>query len=119
MRISCLQLESRQKTIGRLAPGDRTAKAQVPRPTGVTLTLLFLAILLSATGARANVTVPDVISNSMVLQRDRAVPIWGTADPGETVVVMFASQTPGTKAGRDGKWGVTSGRCLRALRQAL
>src|SRR6266550_973683 len=107
MRISCLQLESRQKTIGRLAPGDRTAKAQVPRPRRVTLALRFLAILLSATAARANVTVPDVISNSMVLQRDRAVPIWGTADPGETVVVMFASQTQGTKAGRDGKWQVT------------
>src|SRR6266576_3410057 len=119
MRIICLRLESRQKTIGRLAPADRTAKAQVPPPTRVTLTLLFLAILLSATGARGNVTVPDVISNSMVLQRDRAVPIWGRADPGETVVIMFASPTSGTKAGRDGKWGVTSGRCLRALRQAL
>ena len=109
MRIIGPRLASRQKTIGRLAPADRTAKAQVPRPTRVTLTLLFLAILLSATGARANVTVPDVISNSMVLQRDRAVPIWGSADPGETVVVVFGPQTQSTRAGRDGKWGVTLG----------
>src|SRR5207253_9652996 len=34
-------------------------------------------------------------------------PIWGTADPGETVVVKFASQTRNTKAGSDGKWQVT------------
>src|SRR5947207_15333162 len=75
MRIICLQLQSRQKTIGRLAPADRTAKAQVPRPTGMTLTLLFHAILLSATGARANATVPDVISNCTLLRRDAAVPL--------------------------------------------
>src|SRR5256885_16392911 len=50
MRIIGPRLASRQKTIGRLAPADRTAKAQVQR---VTLTLLFLAILLSATGAPA------------------------------------------------------------------
>src|SRR2546423_12895118 len=101
MRIICLRLESRQKTIGRLAPAD-----QVPRPTRVTLTLLFLAILLSATGARANVTVPDVISNSMVLQRDRAVPIWGTAGPGATGGVGFCSQRESPRGGREGKWGV-------------
>ena len=69
--------------------------------------ILFLAILLVAPVARANVAVPDVIGNAMVLQRDQAVPIWGTADPGETVVVKFASQTRNTKAGSDGKWQVT------------
>ena len=68
---------------------------------------MFLAILPAVPAARANVTVPDVISNSMVLQRDQAVPIWGTADPGETVVVKFASQTQKTQAGADGKWQVT------------
>src|SRR2546430_15618788 len=69
--------------------------------------ILFLAILLVAPVARASVAVPDVIGNAMVLQRDQAVPIWGTADPGETVVVKFASQTRNTKAGSDGKWQVT------------
>ena len=28
----------------------------------------------------------------MVLQRDKEVPVWGIADPGETVVVKFAGQ---------------------------
>jgi sialate O-acetylesterase len=69
--------------------------------------LVFLAAALSVPPVRANVAVPDVISNSMVLQRDQAVPIWGTAEPGETVVVKFASQTQNAQAGTDGKWQVT------------
>ena len=69
--------------------------------------VVSLAILLAVPAARANVTLPDVISTSMVLQRDQAVPIWGTADPGESVVVTFASQTHSTQAGADGKWQVT------------
>ena len=40
----------------------------------------------------------------MVLQRDRAVPIWGKADPGETVTVGFRGQSKKTTAGKDGKW---------------
>src|SRR2546430_7547169 len=103
MCLICPKFEIRQKTI----PGERTARVQVPRLTRATLMLPFLAILLGASAARANVTVPDVISNSMVLQRDRSVPIWGAAGAGETVVVMFASQTQSTKAGPDGKWRIT------------
>ena len=105
MRLNCPKFEIRQKT----TPGERTAKVQVPRLTRATLILLFLAILLGAPAARANVAVPDVISNSMVLQRDHPASIWGTADPGETVVVMFASQTQSAKAGPDGKWLIRLG----------
>ncbi len=61
-------------------------------------------LLLLATAVRANVVLPDVISNAMVLQRDRAVPIWGTADPGETVTVRFAGKARNTTADQDGKW---------------
>ena len=45
---------------------------------------LILLLSASAITAAANVTLPDVISDAMVLQRDRAVPIWGKADPGES-----------------------------------
>jgi len=56
--------------------------------------------------APARVTVPDVLSDGMVLQRGAKVPIWGTADPGESITVRFASQTKKTIAGPDGKWRV-------------
>ncbi len=42
----------------------------------------------------------------MVLQRDRAVPIWGQASPGEQVRVEFDGQKLTTKAGADGRWSV-------------
>lgn len=40
----------------------------------------------------------------MVLQRDRVVPVWGTADPGEKVTVTFAGQTVSSVADAKGRW---------------
>ena len=55
--------------------------------------LLLIALLLSpAAVAQASVVLPDVISDGMVMQQGRAVPIWGKADPGEQVTVRFAGQ---------------------------
>ena len=39
--------------------------------------------------AKADVTLPKVIASHMVLQRDRPLPIWGWAEPGEEVTVKF------------------------------
>jgi len=67
--------------------------------------LCLLAVLLTtALNVRANVSVPDVLSDHMVLQQHQRVPIWGKADPGEVVIVRFAKQTKKTIAGPDGKW---------------
>lgn len=43
----------------------------------------------------------------MVLQRRKPVPVWGWADPGERVTVVFDKQTKTTKAGKDGRWRVS------------
>jgi sialate O-acetylesterase len=63
-----------------------------------------LALALAAPQARAGVKLPAVLSSHMVLQRGRAVPIWGTAKPGEKVTVKFRKQEKSTEAGKDGKW---------------
>lgn len=65
---------------------------------------LWFLILLLAPTAHADVVLPDVISSSMVLQRDQRVPIWGTADAGEVVTVSFGRQKKSVTAGSDGKW---------------
>lgn len=65
---------------------------------------IVIFVLSLATVARANVTLPDVISSGMVLQRDQAVPIWGTADPGEAVSVRFNGQVKNTTADAKGRW---------------
>jgi sialate O-acetylesterase len=69
---------------------------------------LFVAalVLASAAAARADITLPDVLSDSMVLQRGVRVPVWGRAEPGEAVTVSFAGQTKKAVAGSDGRWRV-------------
>ena len=63
--------------------------------------LLFAAGTLFAIGsARADITLPAVFSDHMVLQRGGVVPVWGWADAGEEVAVTFGAQTKSTKAGR-------------------
>lgn len=60
--------------------------------------------------AAANVTLPDVIGSSMVIQQKQPVPIWGTAEPGESVTVTFAGKKKTVVAGGDGKWRVDLGK---------
>ena len=59
-----------------------------------------------ASEAGAAVKLPSVFSDHMVLQRDMAVPIWGTAAPGEKVTVKFRDQEQTTTAGTNGQWQV-------------
>ena len=47
--------------------------------------------LLFGSIASAKVTPAVVFSDHMVLQREMAVPVWGTADAGEKVTVTFCT----------------------------
>jgi sialate O-acetylesterase len=69
--------------------------------------LAALALTLAAlTNLHANVRLPAIFSDHMVLQRDAIVPVWGWADPGEKVTVSIAGQTKNTTADAAGKWSV-------------
>lgn len=70
------------------------------------LSSVSTALFLIALSASADVKVPSVFSDHMVLQRGENVPVWGTAEPGEAVKVTFAGQMHQTKADKDGKWRV-------------
>ena len=61
-------------------------------------------LAISTAPARAEVKLPPIFSDHMVLQRDMAVPVWGTASPGEKVTVTFRDQTKLAVAGPDGAW---------------
>jgi sialate O-acetylesterase len=70
---------------------------------------IFTAILVTVSWlplAFAQVKLPAVIGENMVLQHDRAVPIWGWAKPGEKITVRLAGQTRTANAGEDGRWKV-------------
>jgi len=71
-------------------------------------TLCCLAtVLLCTLPAAAELKLPAIFSDHMVLQRDIPVPIWGTSQPGDTVTVAFAAQTKTAKAAKDGTWRIT------------
>jgi len=54
--------------------------------------------------AAQSLWLPGVFGDSMVLQRDAAVPVWGWATPGETVTVRFGEQSRSVRAAADGRW---------------
>lgn len=74
-----------------------------PAPSLVTSALLTL---VAATTAFADVKLPAIFGDHMVLQRETVVPVWGTATPGEEVTVSIAGQTASAKADAAGKWSV-------------
>jgi sialate O-acetylesterase len=49
-----------------------------------------LAFLGAIAVAHADVRLPPVFSDHMVLQAGRNVPVWGSADPGERITVSIA-----------------------------
>jgi sialate O-acetylesterase len=63
-------------------------------------------LLVGGFGAMAQVRVPRLVSDGMVLQREMPIRIWGFAAPGERVTVKFDGETAGGVTQDDGKWMV-------------
>lgn len=69
--------------------------------------LIRIPIFLSlACAARAELKLPAIFGDNMVLQQKLANPVWGWDAPGTQVTVKFAGQTKQASAGADGKWTV-------------
>lgn len=70
--------------------------------------LLILAIILFTCAILvADIRLPAVLGDHMVLQQGMPARIWGWAAPGETVSVAFAGQALRAKADAKGKWLVS------------
>jgi sialate O-acetylesterase len=68
--------------------------------------LIGVVTVLSAITGWAEVKLPPVLSSHMVLQRDMAVPVWGTAATGEKVTVKFRTQEKSAVTDDKGNWMV-------------
>ena len=68
--------------------------------------LALLFTILPCVTLSGEVTLPKVLSNHMVVERDLPVHVWGMATPGEGVTVTFRGETRSTKAGQLGRWSV-------------
>ncbi|MEO6568949.1 MAG: sialate O-acetylesterase [Opitutaceae bacterium] len=62
---------------------------------------------LFTANALAEVSLPNVFSDHMVMQRRQTNRVWGKASPGEKIVVTIGAQSHEATAGADGAWQVT------------
>lgn len=67
----------------------------------IILSLLFYTITI-----QAKITLPGIFSDRMVLQREVLIPIWGWAEPKETVVIYINGKQYKTRASKTGEWSI-------------
>jgi sialate O-acetylesterase len=77
---------------------------RVARIVALSSSLIVLASL--AGSSRADVRLPHIFGNHMVLQREKPVRVWGWADTGEKVTVTIGSEHAETTADERGAWKV-------------
>jgi sialate O-acetylesterase len=71
------------------------------------LVLLVATLLHSlAISVRADVTVPALLADHMVVQRGLPVHVWGMAAPHEAVSIAFRGETKAGTADDDGRWSI-------------
>src|SRR5271166_3586511 len=70
----------------------------------IALALIALGILTIA--AQADVSVPALLADHMVMQRGLPVHVWGMASPHEAVSVTFRGEMKSATADDDGRWSV-------------
>ena len=76
------------------------------RTKHVAVAAAWAILAAMAIAARADVRLPAVIGDHMVLQQGMKIPIWGWAEPGEKVTVKVGGRSGGATAGNDGCWRV-------------
>lgn len=68
--------------------------------------VLFSLLVASALPAAADVRLPKIFTDNMLMQRGVAVRVWGWADAGEAVSAAMAGTTLATKADDKGQWAL-------------
>ncbi len=67
---------------------------------------LFFCFFLGNSAAFAEVKLARLFSDHVVLQRQKPIPVWGWANPSETVNVSLGNQNKTAMANSSGKWTV-------------
>jgi sialate O-acetylesterase len=78
----------------------------MPHPRFPHVVAVLTAAIFCTAEARADVKLPTVISDHMVLQQETPATVWGWAAPGEKVSASFAGKTAEVVADAAGKWRV-------------
>jgi sialate O-acetylesterase len=75
---------------------------RLPGAFGITALILFATV-----SASANVTLPALLADHMVVQRGLPVHVWGIAAPHEPVTVTFRGETKSGTADDLGRWSIS------------
>jgi hypothetical protein len=70
------------------------------------IVIITCAFALSPATLQAEIKLPSVFGDHMVLQQGQQLPVWGWAEPEESVTVSVAGQSKSTKAKKDGSWEI-------------
>jgi len=73
------------------------------------VTVLIITLCAGLGSTWADVTLPAIFGDHMVLQRHAEIRVWGWADAGEDVSVTLGEDTQATTANPSGQWQVTLG----------
>ncbi|MBT4483878.1 MAG: sialate O-acetylesterase [Candidatus Latescibacteria bacterium] len=68
--------------------------------------LMFMVVFYNVSASFADVKLPSLFDDNMVLQRDMKITLWGWADPGEEIKVSINSLSEFVKADKNGDWKV-------------
>ncbi|MEJ2275682.1 MAG: sialate O-acetylesterase [Woeseiaceae bacterium] len=71
--------------------------------------MLVLSALLIVGVAQADLRLPRLLTDGVVLQRDTEVSLWGWADAGENVEVRLDGKPLASATAGDGRWSLTIG----------
>ena len=93
--------------IAHVAPGYSRSRFPAVRTPPLHAWVCAAALLFATVHARAELSLASPFGDHMVLQRDLPVPVWGRADAGTRVTVVFAGQTQSCTAAPDGTWRLT------------
>src|SRR5688572_5559740 len=66
--------------------------------------LIIVAALVAPLFSSAQIKLPRLVRDSMILQRDTKINIWGWAAKNEKISIKFSNKSYKTTTGSDGKW---------------
>ncbi len=68
--------------------------------------LIFILAVFFQEVCQAQVSLPKMFGDNMVLQRELKIPVWGISSPGATIIAELGSKKATTKADQVGEWMV-------------
>ena len=76
------------------------------KKTAVSILVAVLLVLFFAASSFAEIILPSIIGDNMVIQRDKEIIVWGWANPGSRVTVSIGGNSETANTDESGAWRV-------------